>query len=349
MNIDRTPLQERLVELVRRFPKRKVLVIGDVVADEFVYGEIARVSREAPVMILRYETTETVPGGAGNAASNVAALGGSAALVGLLGRDRPGRATKLELRNRGVDTKGLVSVGERSTPTKTRILAGLAHSIRQQVIRVDNDPAPLDADALSDRLLGHVCEGAAWADVVVISDYNYGTASPAVVEALREAVEGRRVPVLVDSRFRLTKFAGFASATPNEVELEAIAAVPLVTDAGVVEAARRVAEELGYEALLVTRGSRGMVLVERKREPIAMPVVGSAEAIDVTGAGDTVIATYALGLAAGASYEEAAHLANHAGGIAVMKRGTATVSREELLASVLRWLPQQSDQASADD
>lgn len=343
MNTDRSPLQERLVELVRRFPKRKVLVIGDVVADEFVYGEIARVSREAPVMILRYETTETVPGGAGNAASNVAALGGSVSLVGLVGRDRPGRATRLELRNRGVDTKGLVSASGRTTPTKTRILAGLAHSIRQQVIRVDNEPPPVDADALSDRLVERVREGAAWADVVIVSDYNYGTASPVVVEVLREALQDRNIPVLVDSRFRLTKFEGFASATPNEVELEAIAGVPLVTDAGVVDAARRVAEQLGFEALLVTRGSRGMVLVERGREPVAIPVVGSTEAIDVTGAGDTVIATYALGLAAGATYEEAAHLANYAGGLVVMKRGTATVTREELLASILRWMPNQDD------
>jgi D-glycero-beta-D-manno-heptose-7-phosphate kinase len=339
MNVDRTPMQERLVELVRRFPKRKVLVIGDVVADEFVYGEIARVSREAPVMILRYETTETVPGGAGNAASNVAALGGSVSLVGLVGRDRPGRATKLELRKRGVDTKGLVSAGGHTTPTKTRILAGLAHSIRQQVIRVDNEPPPVAADALSERLVEHVREGAAWADVVIVSDYNYGTASPAVVEALRTVVEDRNVPVLVDSRFGLTRFEGFQSATPTEVELEAIAAVPLVTDAGVVDAARRVAEQLRFEALLVTRGSRGMVLVERGREPVAISVVGSTEAIDVTGAGDTVIATYALGLAAGATYEEAAHLANYAGGLVVMKRGTATVTREELLASILRWLP----------
>jgi rfaE bifunctional protein kinase chain/domain len=344
MNIDRTPLDERLVGLVRRFPKRKVLVIGDVVADEFVYGEIARVSREAPVMILRYETTETVPGGAGNAASNVAALGGSVALVGLVGRDRPGRATKLELRGRGVDTKGLVSVSGHVTPTKTRILAGLAHSIRQQVIRVDNEPPPLDADLLSDRLVEHVREAAAWADVVIVSDYNYGTASQAVVDALREAVEDRKVPVLVDSRFRLEEFVGFHSATPNEVELEAIAGVPLVTDAGVVDAARRVAEYLRFEALLVTRGSHGMVLVEAGREPVAIPVVGSSEAIDVTGAGDTVIATYALGLAAGATYEEAAPLANHAGGLVVLKRGTATVTREELLASVLRWSPQHDDE-----
>ena len=346
MKHDRTPLQERLVDLVRRFPKRKVLVIGDVVADEFVHGEIARVSREAPVMILRYESTETVPGGAGNAAANVAALGGAAALVGLVGRDRAGRATSLELRRRGVDTGGLVGVRGRGTPTKTRILAGLAHSMRQQVIRIDNEPAPLAVDeAASARLVAETRERVAWADVVVVSDYDYGTASPAVVEALRQEVASRAVPVLVDSRYRLAEFGGFASATPNEVELEAIAGVPLVTDAGVLDAAQRIAEGLGFRALLVTRGSRGMVLVERGREPVEIGIVGGAEATDVTGAGDTVIATYALGLAAGATFEEAAHLANHAGGLVVMKRGTATVSREELLTSVLRWLPQPDEPA----
>ena len=333
----RTPLQDRLAALVRQFPKRHVVVVGDVVADEFVYGEISRVSREAPVMILRYESTQTIPGGAGNAAANIASLDATVSLVGFVGRDRPGRATTLELRRRGVDTTGVVSVGGHTTPTKTRILAGLAHSLRQQVIRIDNESPLVAVEGITSRLVAELRKKAETADAIVISDYNYGAASADVVAAVREIAHARRVPVLVDSRFKLSQFAGFTTATPNEAELEEMAGVPLVTESAVMEAGERIAEALGFDALLVTRGSRGMALFERGREPVRIPIVGQADAIDVTGAGDTEIATYGLGLASGASFEEAAHLANHAGGLVVMKRGTATISREELLASILKW------------
>lgn len=324
----------RLEAVVGGFANRRVLVVGDLIADEFVYGEIARASREAPVLILRYESTSTVPGGAGNAAANAAALGGSVALVGVVGRDRPGRATILALRQRGVDTKGIVTVANRPTPTKTRILAGLAHSLRQQVIRVDNEPTPLESDAIASRVVELVVEREEWAEVVIVSDYGYGAAGELVARALRETFLPRGVPVIVDSRYRLGAFSGFTSATPNEVELEEIAGAPFRQDEHVVEAAERVVETLELDALLVTRGSQGMVLVRPGAEPVRIPIVGGAEAIDVTGAGDTVIATYALGLAGGASFEEAARVANHAGGLVVMKRGTATLEPADLLASI---------------
>jgi rfaE bifunctional protein kinase chain/domain len=337
MASERPPGQGRLTELVRRFPGINVLVVGDVVADRFVYGEISRVSREAPVMILRYESTQTLPGGAGNAASNIAALDASVALVGLVGRDHAGRATVVELRRRGIDTSGVIGVSGHTTPTKTRILAGSMHSLRQQVIRVDHEPPLAMVDEITGRLAARVREHAESADAIIISDYNYGVAGKEVIHAVHEAASRRGIPVLVDSRFRLTQFGGFTAATPNEDELEHLAGVTLATEAAVVEAGRRIAGALDLQALLVTRGSRGMLLFERGSEPLAIPIVGRAEAIDVTGAGDTVIATYALGLATGASFEEAAHLANHAGGLVVMKRGTATAGREELLASILRW------------
>lgn len=336
MSGDPTPLRDRLAAAVERFRGARIAVVGDLVADQFVYGEIARVSREAPVLILRYESTETVPGGAGNAAANAAALGARVALVGLVGRDRAGRLSLLELRRRGVDTAGVLSAPGIETPTKTRILAGLAHSLRQQVIRVDREPAAVEAGDLPERLLERARDAVARADVVVVSDYNYGVAGPRMIEAVRAAAAERRVPVVVDSRFRLSEFAGFTSATPNEAELEQLAGAPLAAEADVVEAGSRLARSLDLEALLVTRGSNGMVLVERNREPLRIPIVGAKEAIDVTGAGDTVIAAYALGIASGATFEEAAHLANHAGGSVVMKRGTATVSRDELLASIER-------------
>lgn len=328
------PPASRLAELAACFSGKRVLVVGDLIADEFVYGEIARVSREAPVMILRYESTVTVPGGAGNAAANAAALGGRAALAGLVGRDRPGRQAVKALVDRGVDVGGLAGERRRATPTKTRLLAGLVHSLRQQVIRIDNEPRSEPSTDALDRVAATVRERAATTDAIVISDYNYGTVAPVVVDAVRDATSSRGVPVVVDSRFRLGDFTGFTSATPNEVELEAYAGVVFDTDSAVAAAAEAARHALGATALLVTRGSRGMALAENGEEPCVFPTVGSAPALDVTGAGDTVIATYALGLACGASFLEAAHLANHAGGIVVMKRGTATVSLEELLASV---------------
>jgi rfaE bifunctional protein kinase chain/domain len=319
--------------------------VGDVVADQFIYGEIARISREAPVMILRYESTQTIPGSAGNAAANVAALDAECSLVGFVGRDRPGRSTVLELRRQGVNTDNVIGVSGYTTPTKTRILAGSAHSLRQQVIRIDNEPATLVNDELTRRLVARVEEAAASADAIIISDYNYGAASAEVVAAAREVADRRSIPLLADSRFRLAQFAGFTAATPNEEELERIADVPLVTDSAVLEAGERVSSLLGLKAMLVTRGSKGMALFEKGHRPLQIGVVGTDEAIDVTGAGDTVIATFALALAAGGSFEDAAHLANHAGGLVVMKRGTATTSRQEVLASVLRWLPRHEGEA----
>jgi rfaE bifunctional protein kinase chain/domain len=329
-------LRDRLARLVGRLSAARVAVIGDVIADQFIYGEISRVSREAPVLILRYETTETIPGGAGNAASNIAALGAAASLVGLVGRDRSGREVQLALRRRGVDTAGVLAIARHTTPTKTRILAGLAHSLKQQVIRIDHEP-PLE---LGGETAAELAERARWAvegaDAVIISDYNYGVAGPDVIRAIRAAASARRVPVLVDSRFELSRFTGFTTATPNESELEALAGTPLVSEDDVLGAGRRLMSELGFESLLVTRGSRGMFLFDRDGSTAKIPIVGGRDAIDVTGAGDTVIATYALGLAAGGSFAEAAHLANHAGGLVVMKRGTATLSADELVASVER-------------
>jgi D-glycero-beta-D-manno-heptose-7-phosphate kinase len=326
--------RERLAYLVGRLSTARVAVVGDIIADQFIYGEISRVSREAPVLILRYETTETLPGGAGNAAANIAALGAAVSLVGLVGRDGSGRAVQIELRKRGVDTSGVLSLRRHTTPTKTRILAGLAHSLKQQVIRIDHEPPLEFDDATPTELAKRARSAIDAADAVIISDYNYGVAGAEVIQAIREAAAVRRVPVLVDSRFELARYSRFTTATPNESELEALVGTPLVTEDDVLAAGARLTNDLGFESLLVTRGSQGMFLFDRGGATTRIEVVGGRDAIDVTGAGDTVIATYALGLAAGGSFAEAAHLANYAGGLVVMKRGTATVSSDELLASV---------------
>ncbi len=338
MSNEGIPSPERLAEIARRFAGRRVVVVGDAVADQFLYGEISRVSREAPVLILRHERTETLPGGAANCVVNLAALGARAALVGVVGRDAAGDALAAKLAEAGVDCAHVSRAASVRTPTKVRVLAGQAHSPRQQVIRVDYESEPLSDEATRAELARHLRAAVAGAEAIIISDYNYGVADAQTAQMVRDLAGGRGVPVLVDSRFRLPEFAGFTSATPNEDEVEQLLGNKRLAARGeLIRAAAELRARLRLQALLVTRGNNGMVLLEDgAAEPLTIAAVGSREAVDVTGAGDTVIAAYALALAAGATFAEAAHLANHAGGIVVMKRGTASVAPEELLASVMR-------------
>ena len=331
---EQSQFQNRLASLVNQFPSRRIMVVGDVIADQFVYGEIARISREAPVMILKYENTRTLPGGASNAASNVAALGGNVVLVGSIGRDQPGRSLMLELRARGVDTSGLVTIKNHVTPTKVRILAGSVHSTRQQVIRIDREAKLALTDEKIELLLTRIREHAYSCDAIIISDYDYGVICAPVIELLHEIAKVRGIPVAVDSRYRLTDFSGFTTATPNESEVEEVFKNRNVAWPGIERAGWELTEGLGLKALVITRGPEGMVLFEHTKETLSIPIVGGRDVVDVTGAGDTVIATYTLALSSGASFSDAAHLANHAGGLVVMKRGTATISPDELLASV---------------
>lgn len=335
MTVERTLLQERLVSIIRRFPQRKILVVGDSVADQFVYGAISRVSREAPVFILQHEHTETTPGGAANCAMNLAALGASVALVSVAGEDEAGRALTDKLKAAGVDCSGLVSSPSLQTTTKVRILAGQTHSTRQQVIRIDYDGQALTDFRLRRQLQEQTDELANAADAVIVSDYNYGVASADIAGTVREAASVRGIPIMVDSRFQLSNYTGFTSATPNEEEVENLLQGP-IADSELASAAEKLRATLGYRALLVTRGGRGMMLLEEGVEPLHIEAVGAREPVDVTGAGDTVIATYTLALASEASFPDAARLANYAGGLVVMKRGTASVTSEELLDSVLR-------------
>jgi rfaE bifunctional protein kinase chain/domain len=329
-------LADSLVSQVRAFPKRRVLVVGDLVADQFVFGEISRVSREAPVMILRHERTETVPGGAANCAMNLASLGGRAAIVGAVGDDAAGRALLEKLNEAGADCGGVVVARKLRTTTKQRVLAGHAHSPRQQVIRLDYENEPSSDAGIVEEIVRNVRERFNDADAVVVSDYNYGVAGKEMLDALLTLAANEAKPLLVDSRYRLSEFAGFTSATPNEDEVEHVAGRRLTNADELETEAERLRERLGFEALLVTRGKHGMLLVERGAAPLHLEAVGSHDAVDVTGAGDTVIAAYALARASGSGYTDAARLANHAGGIVVLKRGTACVYPHELLASVLQ-------------
>jgi rfaE bifunctional protein kinase chain/domain len=331
--------KERLLDLVYGFSSRRLLIVGDVIADEFIYGEVARVSREAPVLILKYDATEVLPGGAGNAANNVAALSGRARLAGLVGADAEG-ARLLKSFHRGVDRSAVVRSKGYRTPVKTRILAGGVHAARQQVVRIDREADWPVADGVSRAFAQKVASLVESCDGVVLSDYGSGLVTPALAEAVRRAVARRTrrrpIPVLVDSRYRLLDYRGLTTCTPNEAEVEQVLGIRIDDDPEALErAGRLLLKKTRMNGVLVTRGSRGMALFEPKQPTVHIPIFGSGEVADVTGAGDTVIATFGLALAAGASLYEAARLSNYAGGLVVKKRGTATVSQQELADAVI--------------
>jgi rfaE bifunctional protein kinase chain/domain len=328
----------RLLTLVDDFAGIRVAVFGDLIVDEFIYGEIARVSREAPVLILDYDSTDIVPGGAGNAAANVAALGGAPLVIGVAGRDETGKRLLHVMRKR-VDVAGVLRPGGYRTPTKTRILAGGVHSAKQQVVRIDRATRPELADSDRRAIQMHLVHAAARCDALLVSDYGTGLVSPEAVAQVQRNFRSpgkRQPPVLVDSRYSLVRFRGMTACTPNESEVEHLFGIRIGDNTQTLEkAGRELLSRTRTKAVLITRGSRGMALFEPQRETIHIPIFGSDQIADVTGAGDTVIATMTLALAASGTFEEAAHLANYAGGLVVMKRGTATVSADELRTAIL--------------
>jgi rfaE bifunctional protein kinase chain/domain len=321
----------RLMDLVERFAGQTIVVLGDIVADEFIFSEISRVSREAPVLILRHRETQLVPGGGANAANNLVDLGARVLPIGDVGDDPAGRALVEFFRGKGVDTSGILRVPAWTTTTKTRYLAGWPHTTGQQVLRVDREPR----DSLSARVRGALLRKArGWARraaAVLVSDYGCGVVTPAMVRQLPAKL------LTLDSRHALLEYrhARITAATPNEPELEALYHTRIGNDAAKLQQlALRTLRRMNLRALVVTRGKDGMVVFERGGKPHAIPIYGTDQVADVTGAGDTVIAAFTMALAAGATFLEAAQLANYAAGIVVMKRGTATVRREELLAAL---------------
>ena len=329
-----------LEALVRGFGGRRVLVLADLVADEFAYGRVERVSREAPVLILRHDTTDVRLGGGANAVHNIRTLGARPLPFGVLGDDAHGRRLRALLREKGISTSGILSAPGYATPVKTRVLAGRAHSTKQQIVRLDRY-APLAPRSPARRSLERALRAFRGPlDGVLVSDYGCGLVDASLVRAALALARRRKVPVTVDSRFGLLRFRGMTAATPNEAEVEDALRLTIGHDRGKLEAAgRALLRRLACQALLVTRGSDGMALFERGRPPLHIAVHGSDQVADVTGAGDTVIATFTLALAAGATPAEAARLANYAGGIVVMKHATATVSADELVAAVREARP----------
>ena len=329
-----TDTAQRLRRTVEAFRGRTIAVVGDLIADEYLFGKPARISREAPVLILRFTEREVGLGGSANAAHNVHALGARVVPIGVVGRDAPGDELLGLFHGAGMPTDGIVTENGRPTPVKTRIMAGGYQATRQQVVRLDREPEgelqTITEDALMTRLTGL----AERADAILVSDYGYGTVTPRVFERIRAIARRTGAVVSVDSRYQLPRFTGVTAATPNEAELEQLAGTAVDDERGVEKAGRQLLERLEARLLLVTRGSRGMALLERDGGSSFIPIHGTDEIADVTGAGDTVISTFTVALASGAAPVDAATLANMAGGIVVMKRGTATVSPAELAQAI---------------
>jgi D-glycero-beta-D-manno-heptose-7-phosphate kinase len=326
---------DRLRKIIEAFPKITVTLLGDLVADEFVFGEISRVSREAPVLILKHRERTVLPGGGANAVNNLADLGVNVLPVGIVGDDEPGRLLLKYFRHKHIALSGILKDKSYTTVTKTRILAGMTHTARQQVVRVDREPQEPPNHHLTRELYLAAREYAHASDALLVSDYGYGAATPAIVNALREKGKLGALPIILDSRHRLLQYSGITAATPNEPEVEDALGVRIGQDwEKVIAAGGHVMERMKLQSLVITRGRDGMVAFNHRHKPIDIPIFGSDQVADVTGAGDTVIAALTAALAAGASTEEAAQLANYAGGIVVMKRGTATVSRPELLHAI---------------
>ncbi len=330
----------RLKKIVEAFPRVTVTVLGDLVADEFVFGEISRVSREAPVLILKHRDRTVLPGGGANAIYNLADLGVSVLPVGIVGNDEPGRMLLQRFRQKHIPTSGILRAPKYTTVTKTRILAGMTHSSRQQVVRVDREPEVGPDAHLTRELVLAAKEYARASDALLVSDYGYGAATPEILSAVRSNGALKNIPITLDSRYRMLEYSGIHAATPNEPEVEAFLRVKIGNDwSKLVSAGERIMKQMKLQSLVITRGRDGMVAFSRRHKPLDIPIYGSDEVADVTGAGDTVIATFTAALAAGADTEEAARLANYAGGIVVMKRGTATVSQKELLQALEKSPP----------
>jgi D-glycero-beta-D-manno-heptose-7-phosphate kinase len=328
---ERAPDLARLLEIISAFGRQTISVLGDFIVDEYVTGEISRVSREAPVLILRHRKTELLPGGGANAVNNLVDLGARVRPIGAIGEDAAGKALLEYFKEKNLDISGIVRVRGWATTTKTRYLARWTHTACQQVLRFDRQSeAPLGPNNLRE-IARKARTRVANSDAVLVSDYGVGSITPQLLKGLRLRI------ATLDSRHRLLEYRGLKilAATPNEPELEGLYHTQIGEDDVKLQSlGAKTRRAMGLEALLVTRGKDGMVLFERGNKPYVIAPYGAKEAVDVTGAGDTVIAVFTLALAARASFAEAAHLANYAGGIVVMKSGTATLTPAELESAV---------------
>ncbi len=332
-----------LRKVLRRFKQQRVVVYGDLVADEFSYGRSNRISREAPVLILEHISSEIRPGGGANSLSNLADLGARAVAVGIVGDDENGRKVLSELDKRGVDLAGVITIPGYHTQTKTRILAGGPHTVSQQVVRIDRGESPPGDSALFMEISRRLSAAAEGSDGLLIADYGSGIIQPDIAAPIVSRIRAAEGVVTIDSRHALSDFGGSTAATPNQEEAEELLGEHLSDVPGTLSRQGQILRErFATDAVVLTMGSRGMALFQKDREMETVPIFGTDEVADVTGAGDTVISTLTLGLLSGADLSGAAQLASIAAGLVVMKRGTATVTVSEIDRGLETWQPLQT-------
>jgi len=321
----------RAFAIIENFPRSRVLVVGDIMADHFIWGKVSRISPEAPVPVVEVKKDSFMLGGCANVLNNIFAMGGRVHLAGVVGSDETGRQLLAEFRSRGVDTGGIVVEAGRPTTLKTRIVA---HG--QQVVRFDReDRKPVQAKSVR-KILSYIESLRDDLGALVVSDYNKGVVTRPLLEGIRKVIAGRPIFTCVDPKQRdFSLYQGFDIVTPNHYEAGRAAGEEMQNGQDHVRVGMKLLQQYDLKALLMTRGEEGMSLFERdaRMRHTAFPAE-AREVFDVTGAGDTVIGVLALSLAAGASFREAAYLANHAAGIVVGKAGTATVTREELKSAL---------------
>jgi rfaE bifunctional protein kinase chain/domain len=327
--------EERLAATVRAWQGKRILVLGDVVADELVVGVPQEIAREAPVLVLRHAESSILPGGATNVAANAAALGAQVEVCGVVGDDQTGRQLIQALQESGLGCEGVMVDPSRPTTTKTRIFAGGTQQLVQQLLlrldRVDRRPV---AGGVMDEMAAYLARTLPEIDALMISDYENGVIHPGLIAAsLPRAVDLGRL-VAVDSHGDLLRFRGAHLFTPNQPEAEATLGRPLTALSDLESGGRRLLTELSAQAVLITRGREGMTLVARETAATHLPATPGVTAVDPTGAGDTVAATFILAAAAGATLLEAAQLANLAAAVVVARMGTATASADDLLAAI---------------
>ena len=327
-------MKKELQPIIAAMQDKKILIIGDMVADIYIDGRISRISREAPVLVLEQAGEKIVPGGAANVVNNVATLGGNALAVGVLGDDHAAEGLKKALQQNKAVTSGFITDISRPTISKTRIIAGGRATVSQQIVRLDKESRELLSATIEDKLQEKLTTLLPQVDGVVISDYGAGTVTPKIQQQIINYCRKHNIPSMVDSRYDIHRFKNIGYVKQNDAELAAAVGRELPDEDALYEAGQELLSELEADGVLVTRGELGMVLFEKDGAIHNIPVSDKSEVFDVSGAGDTCVATVILALAADVEPEKAAELSNIASGIAVRKLGTSTVSAVEL-ASVL--------------
>lgn len=327
-------MSQNLTQLIDKLQNKKIMVIGDMVADIYLEGKISRISREAPVLILEHAGETVVPGGAANAVHNAATLGGQVYAVGIIGDDNAGQQLTQVLNGKNVNTQGFIVDPSRPTITKTRVMAGGQATVRQQVVRIDHESKHALTEIVEQRLLQYVEAHIRQMDAVVISDYGSYSVFPALRKLVIEACNQAGIPSMVDSRYNIMDYKGIKLVKQNESEAASAVGLANFDQNSLNQAGKTLLERLAAEAILITQGPEGMTLFERSGSISHIPVSNKSEVYDVTGAGDTVVVTMMLALAAGASYQDAACLANFAAGVVVRKPGTATTTPAELKTAI---------------